>query len=63
VTARQAFVSLVSLVVVVPVVVGSGDVPVVAGFPRGDAMAVLLDELVRRYDDLVKRSAELRSYL
>jgi len=26
-------------------------------------MAVMLDELVKRYDELMKRSAELRSYL
>jgi len=26
-------------------------------------MAVMLDELVKRHDELMKRSAELRSYL
>jgi len=26
-------------------------------------MAVMLDELVKRYDELMNRSAELRSYL
>jgi len=27
------------------------------------SVAIVLDELVRRYQDLVKRSSELRSYL
>jgi len=26
-------------------------------------MAIVLEELVKRYEDLVKRSADLRSYL
>jgi hypothetical protein len=35
----------------------------VTRFAGGSGVALELDELIRRHDDLVKRSAELRRYL
>jgi len=34
-----------------------------AGLQGADDVAIVLEDLVRRYEDLVKRSADLRSYL